>query len=172
MQLSPISPPHRLFISVGSNCDPETHFALALILLRAQFSSVVLSTIYQTTAVGFVGDDFWNAVIAATTDLSPNAVKTKLRLIEAECGRQRTRDKSAPRTMDLDLLLYDDWVDDTLQLPHPDIYTYGFVLGPLAELAPALVHPTAGETIQVLWNRFSGDKTLVPAVRWPDAPMD
>ncbi len=131
-------------------------------MIRTQFRQVRLSTIYQTVPVGLSGDDFWNAVISAETDWSPQQVKAKLRVIETECGRTRIAERLSARTMDLDLLLYGDLVDESLALPHPDLQRYGFVLGPMADIAPNLVPPGSPHPIHMLWAQFTGDKTLTP----------
>ena len=83
--------------------------------------------------------------------------------IEGSAGRRREVERFAPRTLDLDLLMYADTIDEDpgLRLPREDIVRYAFVLGPLAELEPDLVHPVSGETMRELWERFEeGDQPI------------
>jgi 2-amino-4-hydroxy-6-hydroxymethyldihydropteridine diphosphokinase len=104
--------------------------------------------------------DFINGVVGIETDLSPATLKRDvLQTIEAGLGRDRSADKYAARTIDLDVLLYDDWVisDEQLKLPSPDIVTRAFVAIPLYELAPDLVLPDSGVPIREVAKRFEAD---------------
>ena len=106
--------------------------------------------------MGFAGDDFINLVAGFETALPVHEVLARLHAIESRCGRPRQAPRWAPRAMDLDVLLYGDLVCDepTLKLPRPDLLKRAYVLGPLAQLAPAVVHPTTRATIAELWSRF------------------
>jgi 2-amino-4-hydroxy-6-hydroxymethyldihydropteridine diphosphokinase len=97
-------------------------------------------------------------------------VLTRLHAIERLCGRERDAPRWAPRSMDLDVLLYDDLVCDEpgLKLPRPDLLKRAYMLGPLAALAPEVVHPTEGLTIGELWQRF--DRSAHPLEPVPAAP--
>lgn len=144
----------EIFISVGSNINPETNVRAAIVALRAAFSNVRISPVYRSQAVGFDGDDFLNLVVAATTDLTPSAVASLLQDIENRHGRDRRQPKFSSRTLDLDLLLYDDLVltGGGLQLPRGEIEKYAFVLAPLAAIAADRRHPVTGQTIDVMWR--------------------
>ncbi len=100
----------RVFVSVGSNVDRERHIALALELLRAHFGELQLSSVYESAAVGFDGDPFFNLVVAFETDAEPRQIVTALHEMERRCGRPRGGTQFSPRTMDLDLLLAGDLV--------------------------------------------------------------
>ena len=116
-------------------------------------------------AVGFEGDDFINLVVAFPAEQSTEALLEKLKAVERACGREPGAPKWGPRTLDLDLLLHGDAVGRFAgkALPHPDLLTRAWVLGPLAELAPGLVHPVAGERIDALWRGFDRQAhALVP----------
>lgn len=158
----------QVFVAAGSNVDPERNLARALAELRRQFPDLTVSPAYRNRAAGFEGDDFVNLVARFTTDLPVRELLAHLHRIEAACGRPRDAPKWAPRTMDLDVLLYGDLVCDTpeLRLPRPDLLRRSFMLGPLADLAPDLVHPTAGKTIAELWDAM--DRVSHPLVRLPD----
>jgi 2-amino-4-hydroxy-6-hydroxymethyldihydropteridine diphosphokinase len=157
----------RVFVAAGSNVEPERNLAKAAAALAQEFPDIELSPWYRNKAVGFEGDDFINFVVGFSTDLSLHAVREKLREVEALCGREPGAHKWAPRSMDLDMLLYGDLVHDEpgLHLPRPDLLKRPFMLGPLADLVPDLPHPTANATIGELWQRF--DRAAHPMTRVP-----
>jgi 2-amino-4-hydroxy-6-hydroxymethyldihydropteridine diphosphokinase len=149
----------RVFVAAGSNIEPERNLALAFAELERAFPDVRVSPAYRNRAAGFVGGDFINAVAGFTTDLPVAEVAARLRRIEALCGRPADAPKWASRAMDLDILLYGDLVCDEprLRLPRPDLLKRAYMLGPLADIAPEVVHPTAGRTIGELWSAFDRD---------------
>lgn len=132
--------------------------------LRDAFGEVRVSTIYRCPAVGFDGPDFHNAVAAFDTAEPVAEVAATLRRIEEAAGRERSDVKFSSRTLDLDLLLYGDAVlhEQGYDIPREEITRYAFVLGPLAELAPAHRHPLNGKRFDRLWQDFdSAGKILV-----------
>lgn len=137
-------------LGLGSNLgDRAAHLGVALYRLRAVVAPAAISSVWRTEPVGHVDQpDFWNLVVCGTTDLSPEALLAAVQGIEADGGRVRAF-PNAPRTIDIDLLLYDDRVIDRpeLTVPHPRMLERGFVLRPLAEVAPGRVHPVTGERI-------------------------
>ena len=145
-----------VYVAAGSNVEPERNLALATQHLRKEFPDVRFSPWYRNRAVGFEGADFINFVAGFTTSLPINEVLSRLHAIEVACGRPREAPRWAPRSMDLDVLLYGELVCDEpkLKLPRPDLLKRAFMLGPLAALAPDLVHPTEKVTIGELWRRF------------------
>jgi 2-amino-4-hydroxy-6-hydroxymethyldihydropteridine diphosphokinase len=108
--------------------------------------------------VGFAGGNFYNLVVELKTDLTAAALIARLKAIEIEHGRAENAPKFAPRTLDLDLLLYDQLVDENINLPRAEITENAFVLKPLAELAPHLKHPVLDETYQTLWASYPKEK--------------
>jgi 2-amino-4-hydroxy-6-hydroxymethyldihydropteridine diphosphokinase len=153
-----------VYVAVGSNVDPERNLALATRELRREFPDVRFSPWYRNRAVGFEGADFINLVAGFTTALPVGEVVARLKAIESLCGRPREAPRWAPRSMDLDILLYGDTVCDEprLKLPRPDLLKRAFMLGPLASLAPDLVHPVEKVPIAELWQRF--DRSAHPLV--------
>ena len=149
----------RAFIAIGSNIAPEVNVRAAIRALLAETRVIAISTIYRTEPERHPKHPpFYNGVIEVETARSPQALKFELlRSIEASLGRQRTSDKDAPRTIDLDLLLYGDQVLNTgcLTLPEPDISDRAVVAIPLAELAPDLVLPGTPTTISMLASKLS-----------------
>jgi 2-amino-4-hydroxy-6-hydroxymethyldihydropteridine diphosphokinase len=151
--------PVRVYVAGGSNVDPVANLKRAVSAMRASFPDLVCSRAYANRAVGFEGADFVNLVVGFTTPLALADVLAVLHAIEAACGRPREAPKWAPRSMDLDVLLYGDLVGTFpgAVLPRPDLLKRAYMLGPLAEIAPDVVHPTARATIGELWQRFDRD---------------
>src|SRR4051794_29515185 len=112
-----------VYVAAGSNIEPEKHLRLALEGLRAAFGKLLQSRAYRNKAVGFEGEDFINLVVGFQSDEPLGRVIERLRAIEAVCGRSRVAAKWAPRSMDLDILLYGDLVQTTHEyvLPRPDL---------------------------------------------------
>lgn len=149
---------HELLISVGSNIRREHYTREARIALESVFCDVVCSSVYESEAVGFDGDAFYNLVVKATTAMPLPQVCDVLKRIEADNGRVRGGKKFSSRTLDLDLLTFDDVVTtDPVILPREEILYNAFVLLPLAELVPHHQHPAEKQTYQALWQQF--DKT-------------
>lgn len=146
----------RVYLGLGSNIEPERNLAMAVRELRASFGELAVSSVYRNAPVGFAGDDFLNLVVGFDTDESPQAVCGEIDRIHACAGRQRGSDQWSSRPLDVDLLLYGDLVCDErpVRVPRKDILEYGFVLRPLAELAPDLVHPVTGKRLAEHWQEF------------------
>jgi 2-amino-4-hydroxy-6-hydroxymethyldihydropteridine diphosphokinase len=146
----------RVFIGIGTNMQRETNLRAGIAALREEFGSLMLSPVYESIAVGFEGENFLNLVAAFNTELDPAGVARILRGIESRLGREHTADRFAPRTLDLDLLLYDDVVlsDGDVDIPREDIKRYAFVLRPLADIAGDQRHPATGERFADLWSQF------------------
>jgi 2-amino-4-hydroxy-6-hydroxymethyldihydropteridine diphosphokinase len=149
----------RGYISIGSNIDRDIHIPASLYALEQAFGKLIVSDIYESEAVGFTGDVFYNLVVGFDSDLDVKAVAKMLRQIELDNGRTRDSRKFAARTLDLDLILYGDLIvnDGRLQIPRDEIEHYAFVLEPLADCAQDLKHPIRHLTYAELWEQF--DKT-------------
>lgn len=146
----------RIYISIGSNIDAEKNIRLAIHALQDHYGKLILSSVYESEAVGFDGDNFLNLVAGVNTDEDVHTVVKNLRKIEDDNGRDRCGPRFSPRTVDLDLLLYDDLVlkEDGLELPRDEITKNAFVLLPLEEIAPQLIHPVSGNTMCDHWMSF------------------
>ncbi|MGL5073589.1 MAG: 2-amino-4-hydroxy-6-hydroxymethyldihydropteridine diphosphokinase [Aeromonas salmonicida] len=145
----------RIYISLGSNIEREHHIRAGLDALHAEFGELTVSRVFESEAVGFAGRPFYNLVVGADTDLPLATLCQRLRAMEFAHGREPDAKKFAPRTLDLDLLLYGDLVCDIpVALPRGEILTNAFVLWPLAELAPSLRHPVDGRTLDELWQGY------------------
>lgn len=149
----------EIYISLGSNINREDNTRSGVEAMRRVFGQLELSSVYESEAVGFVGDAFFNMVIATITSLDVHDVNHQLRAIEEAHGRDRSGQKFSSRSLDLDLLLYDNLVLDEqgLILPRIEILKNAFVLWPLAEIAPNLCHPVSKQRYAQHWMAF--DKT-------------
>lgn len=148
-----------IYISLGSNINREQNTRAGIAALKRAFGELNLSSVYESDAVGFDGDAFYNMVISCEVETPVHETNQILRDIEDANGRDRSGPKFSSRTLDLDLLLYDDLVlnEKGLKLPRGEILKNAFVLWPLAEIAPQLKHPLTGTSFASLWSAF--DKT-------------
>lgn len=139
--------------SIGSNIDREKNIGFAIKALREKFNSVSFSPLYETKTVGFKGGNFFNLVGQFETTLAVQDIKELFVQLEQHSGRPLFHQRFGDRTLDLDLLLYDDLVykDEQITLPHPDVLAYDFVLMPLSQMMPDYILPGTGETIASLW---------------------
>jgi len=155
----------HVYVAIGSNVHPEENILAAAGEIQRRFPDARFSSWYRNPAVGFSGEDFINGVVGFTTDLPLTAVIEQLHAVEELCGRPRNAPRWAPRTMDLDVLLFDDIVRaEPLKLPRPDLLKRSYMLGPLAEIAPQVVHPTEALTIGELWQRFDRESHIMTRV--------
>jgi 2-amino-4-hydroxy-6-hydroxymethyldihydropteridine diphosphokinase len=156
----------RACLSLGSNLAPEANLRSAIAALRARFGKVSLSQVYRTVAVGFDGAEFLNAAAVIETDLDPVALDAWLHALEDAHGRDRTAQRFGDRTLDIDLVLYDDVVLDgpgNLRVPRDEL-RHAFVLRPLAEIAPDIIEPRSGRTLAQLWADSPERETPMVAV--------
>ena len=154
-----------VYISVGSNVEPAVNIRSAILDLRSHHSDLIVSTVYESEAVGFVGENFYNLVVGFETDQGVREVAQQLRNIEDSHARDRKGPKFSSRTIDLDLLLYDDVIinDASLNIPRDEISKNAFVLWPLAEVAAEVVHPQFKQTIAAMWQAYDKDSQSL----WP-----
>jgi len=148
-----------VFISIGSNIQREKHIRAGVAALKDNFSYLTLSSVYEAAPVGFTGAPFLNLMVSFITDQSPLEVNQLLDKIEKDNGRTLDQKKFNPRTLDLDMVLYDDFIsnDPQLDIPRDEIIRYAFVLEPLAEIAGEFIHPVLKVSYNELWRLF--DKT-------------
>ena len=136
----------ELFVGAGSNAGPERALPRAMLELERRFGSVRCSSVYRSAAIGVPAADYLNVVMALSTEIGVDEVREELRAVEALAGRDRL--DPAVCALDLDLLLYGRQVDAPRRLPRPGLFAAPFVLVPLAELAPELVHPVTGQRVR------------------------
>lgn len=150
----------RAYLSIGSNIDREHNVRSALDELHAQFGELIVSSVYESEAVGFDGDAFYNLVVGIDTDLTVGELFEALRSLEFSHGRSRSGAKFSSRTLDVDILTYDQCtgVIDNVELPRAEILHNAFVLWPLAEVAPKELHPVEQKSYQQLWDEYDKNK--------------
>nr|WP_221192032.1 2-amino-4-hydroxy-6-hydroxymethyldihydropteridine diphosphokinase [Microbulbifer rhizosphaerae] len=158
-------------MSLGSNIDRERHIRAGLTALAARFGELQISRVFESEAVGFEGDNFYNLVVGIHTDLPVGQLALRLREIEDANGRLRSGPKFSARTLDIDILTYDDLSGtvDGVKLPRAEIEKNAFVLQPLAELAPEVVHPLTDKTFARMWAEYDKSKQKLWPVEfiWP-----
>ncbi len=146
----------HVYVSVGSNIEPASNIRSAICELRRHYPQLVLSSVYESEAVGFSGDNFYNLVVGFETDDDVHRVAEVLSSIEASHARDRRAPKFSSRTIDLDLLLYDAAVinENGLNIPRDEITKNAFVLWPLAEIAGDLIHPQTRRSYAEMWRDY------------------
>ncbi|MGB9428395.1 MAG: 2-amino-4-hydroxy-6-hydroxymethyldihydropteridine diphosphokinase [Gammaproteobacteria bacterium] len=145
----------EVFVGIGSNVEPERRVREAVRGLRQRFGVLRVSPVYRNPAVGFKGDDFLNLAVKFESNQNAASVHAALDEIELQCGRTRGGPRFAPRTLDLDLLLYGDLISESpLKLPRREILKYAYVLKPLTDLAPERRHPLTGRSFAEHWRAF------------------
>lgn len=159
----------RVYLSLGSNLEPQAHLSAALRELRGRFGALTVSPTYVFPAVGFDGPDFWNLAVGMTSDLSPQALNDWLHAMEDRHGRRRDVPRFSSRTLDVDIVLCGERVlsgDGNLEIPRGEL-KHAFVLKPLADIAPQVRHPLDGRTLQAMWAAHADH-----AHRFARAPID
>ncbi len=144
----------RAYLSLGSNLAPEVHLRAAIDALHVHFGELRISPVYRTRSVGFEGADFLNAAAIIGTELPPQALNDWLHALEDAHGRDRSGPRFNDRTLDIDIVFYDDLVMQgagNLQIPRDEL-RHAFVLKPLADIAPGFIDPTSGKTLAMLWK--------------------
>ena len=159
---------HTALLSLGSNLDSQRHLRAAAAALRERFGEVAFSDVLCSPAVGFDGPDFLNAAALVRTDLDVHALDAWLHALEAAQGRVRGAQRFASRTLDMDIVFYDDLVlaptqGSHLQIPRPDT-EHAFVLQPLAQIAPDFRDPLSGHTLAQLWTAHPRHASPLPEI--------
>lgn len=159
-----------VFVAAGSNVEPEKYLCRALQALEGAFSPLRISPAYRNKAVGFEGEDFINLVVGFSTPLPVTELRRRLQEVETLCDRPGTAPKWAPRTMDLDILLYGTTVSDEpgLILPRPDLVKRPYMLKPMADIAPDVRHPLLNKTMVELWQAFDAGGHRMVEVGLPE----
>lgn len=158
----------EVFLGLGSNTEKHKHLSAGLDALAQVFGELDISPVYESLPVGFDGRNFFNLVVHLHTELPLQALSRKLKAIEDANGRQRGGPKFAPRTLDIDILTYDQQVGrfDGIELPREEIWLNAFVLRPLAELAPGQRLPGSDKTYAQLWQAYDNAQQQLWPVRF------
>lgn len=150
----------RVYLSLGSNLEPQRYLRAAIAELREKFGDITVSPAYRSQSVGFDGADFINLAVGLDTTLSPDALNEWLHALEDRHGRRRDVPRYADRTLDVDIVLYETLVTcgaGNLQIPRKELQ-HAFVLCPMADIAPDLRHPLTGQSMAELWAAFPGGR--------------
>ena len=156
----------QVAVSIGSNLERERNVKDALTALGKTFGKLSRSPVYESAAYGFNGPPFYNLVVVFTTPLDVRAVREKIQAIENQQGRAIGGHRRGSRSLDLDLLLYDNavWHDQGLDVPRREIFKHAYVLKPLADLLPAMSHPVTGESFADIWFRLGLNQEALSVV--------
>ena len=146
----------EVFLSLGSNIDPEKNLKYACRELKKAFGNIQISSVYRNKPIGFEGNDFLNMVVKVKSTFNPNEMLDFIRGLEAATGRDIGIGAFDSRTLDIDMLLFGSLVrpEKPFKIPRNDIELYSFVLCPLAEIEPDGIHPITGKTFKDLWESF------------------
>ena len=150
----------HVFLGLGSNLNREKNIRAGLIALKNKFGNLTCSRVYESESVGFRGSHFYNLVVSMQTELSLLDLSEAIKKIEDDHGRVRTGPKYRPRTLDIDILTYGNFVgiESGVELPRAEILENAFVLLPLSQIAPDEFHPALKKTYAQLWSSY--DKSL------------
>jgi len=153
----------RVYLGLGSNLGAEENLGFGIAELANRFGELSLSTVYRNAAVGFEGADFLNLVVGLSSERTPAEIHAEIEIIHNLAGRERGTAKFSSRPLDIDLLLYGKQIiaEPPVHVPRSDILEYGFVLRPLAELAPNLIHPETGQSMAMHWQQFDAQRHLL-----------
>jgi 2-amino-4-hydroxy-6-hydroxymethyldihydropteridine diphosphokinase len=154
-----------VYLGVGSNIERERYIVAGLDALQGMFGELALSSVYDSAALGFEGQPFLNLVVRVETDLGVGELARRLRHIEVEHGRPVNATRYSARQLDIDILTYDDATGliEGVELPRSEILENAFVLRPLAELAPDLLHPVVRQSYSDLWRVY--DQAAQPLLK-------
>ena len=151
----------KVFLGIGSNIDRIRAISTALVLLQQAFGKLDISPTFESEAVGFSGDNFYNLVVSFSTSLPLVEIVKIYKSIEDESGRNRSDPKFSARTLDIDPLLYGDLIcNSPVQLPRDEILKNAYVLWPLSIMAPAYIHPETGLSFAEHWKIYSKEQKL------------
>ena len=156
----------KIFLSLGSNIDPEENLKYACRELKKTFGNIQISSVYKNKPIGFESNDFLNMVVKVKSTFNPNEMLDLLRSLEIATGREVGTGAFDSRALDIDMILFGDLVhpDKPFKIPRNDIELYSFVLCPLAEIEPDGIHPVIGKTFKDLWEDFDQEEHLLEKV--------
>lgn len=155
----------RVYLSLGSNLEPQRYLPAAVAVLREQFGAILVSPAYRSRSVGFDGAAFVNLAVGLDTELAPEALNDWLHALEDRHGRRRDVPRYSDRTLDIDIVFYAGLVmagPGHLQIPRNELQ-HAFVLRPIADIAPDFRHPVSGASMAELWAAFPAEaEPLLP----------
>jgi 2-amino-4-hydroxy-6-hydroxymethyldihydropteridine diphosphokinase len=152
-------------LSLGSNIEPVANFQSCLDALLLKFNDLSLSSVFESEAIGFEGDNFLNMAVAFNTEMPLDVLIKTVKKIEDDCGRDRSQPRFSGRTLDIDVLLYGDSIGvfSGIELPRPEITENAFVLWPLSQLSERRQHPSLKQSYKQLWDSYNKERQHL----WP-----
>ena len=143
-------------LSLGSNIEPVINIGSCLDALLLKFSDLSLSSVFESEAIGFTGDNFFNMAVVFETDMSLQTLIVTVKKIEDDCGRDRSQPRFSGRTLDIDVLIYgkNSGTHSGIELPRPEITKNAFVLWPLSQLSEQRQHPGLKQSYKKLWKDY------------------
>jgi 2-amino-4-hydroxy-6-hydroxymethyldihydropteridine diphosphokinase len=157
----------KVYLNIGSNIQREHHITSCMQTLRSDYPEVIFSRIYETEAFGFEGNAFYNLAAMLETSLSYTEFSAYLKHLEDCHARQRDGVKFSSRTLDIDILLYDELIlQPEYDIPRKEIVLYPFVLFPLEEIAPMVLHPELGISIAAIAAQSELDRNVLRLIEW------
>lgn len=162
----------RVYLSLGSNVERERHIRAALEALETLYGDMLISPVYESVAVGFEGDNFYNLVVGFDTDKPVAELVAELRAIEDANGRVREGPRFSPRTLDIDILTYGNACGEIegVQLPRNEILKNAFVLRPLADIAGNDRHPETVRPFAEHWEAYDHSRQKLWPIDFPPGP--
>ena len=158
--------PHKVYIGIGSNIDKEKNIKSCMTELRKNYKNIIISPIYETSSMGFDGPNFYNFVCSFDTISDIYDLKVNLNAIENNHGRHFKETKFSSRTLDIDILYYDNLIisNEKIKIPRKEIIEYDFVLTPLIDIAPDFIHPELNMTHSDIMENHIIEKQIVKKV--------
>ena len=154
-----------IYLSLGSNIQPQRHICAALDALAENFGDLEISTVFESESVGFQGQNFYNLVVGIVSQLGIGEIAAILKQIEDRNGRDRSSPRFSARSLDIDILTVDSLAGEYngINLPRDEVLKNAFVLQPLAQIAPDRVHPVTGISFSQHWQEFDKNSQKL----WP-----
>jgi len=154
---------NTIYLGIGSNINRVENIQSCLDYFSRSFRYCQVSPAYQSPSYGFSGHDFYNLVVKIKSSFDLVSLKKWLIVVEDMHGRDRKQARYSNRTLDIDILFYNEDVSDnnTIKIPRPEILTQAYVLKPLVDLAPDMVHPETGRTLIHHWNSLKFSQNFI-----------
>ncbi len=159
---------HCVFVGIGSNIERVKNIKSCIKIIKTEFYDIKISPVYETQSMGFDGPNFYNLVCSFYTFLDIYNLKKFLNNLELDHGRNLNETKFSSRTLDIDILYYDDLIinNDIIQLPRKEILDYDFVIQPLTDIAPNSIHPEKNiKHIEIL-ERSDFEKNIIKKINF------
>ena len=158
--------PNKVYIGIGSNVDRNRNIQSCILNLTSKYQNLILSPIYETASMGFEGPNFYNLVCYFETENDALQLQEEIKKIEKDHGRNFNETKFSSRTLDIDILYFNDSIinSEKIQIPRKEIIEYDFVLQPLIDIAPEFIHPQLNITNLQIFKEYKIKKLIIAKV--------